>query len=53
MILLGGGAPEYLRNHVKLLEIVRDFDRRQKWIFAICHGAQVLAAAGLTHAKNA
>jgi protease I len=52
VLLLGGRAPEYLRNNVKLLEIVQDFDRRQKWIFAICHGVQVLAAAGLTRGKR-
>lgn len=52
VLLLGGRAPEYLRNHPKLLDIVRDFDRQQKWIFAICHGVQVLAAAGLTRGKR-
>ena len=45
--VLGGRAPEYLRNNTKLLEIAREFDRQGKWIFAICHGVQVLAAAGL------
>ncbi|MGG7665522.1 DJ-1/PfpI family protein [Dyadobacter sp. BHUBP1] len=50
ILLLGGRAPEYLRNHIKLLEIVREFDRQGKWIFAICHGIQILVTAGL--AKN-
>jgi len=52
VLLLGGRAPEYLRNNSKLLDIVRDFDRRQKWIFAICHGVQILAAAGITRGKR-
>src|SRR6516165_4747941 len=51
VLVLGGSAPEYLRNNAKLIEIVREFDRQGKWIFAICHGAQVLAAAGLTRGK--
>jgi protease I len=52
LLLLGGRAPEYLRNNVRVIEIVREFDRREKWIFAICHGMQVLAAAGLARGKQ-
>lgn len=51
IVLLGGRAPEYLRNNAKLLAIVKDFDSAGKWIFAICHGVQILAAAGLTAGK--
>jgi protease I len=51
ILLLGGRAPEYLRNDRRLLELVREFDAHQKWIFAICHGVQVLAAAGLVKHK--
>ena len=51
ILVLGGRAPEYLRNDRRLLELVREFDAHQKWIFAICHGIQVLAAAGLTKNK--
>src|SRR5260370_923732 len=53
VLLLGGRAPEYLRNHDPLLEILRGFDRAGKWIFAICHGVQVLAAARLATGKHA
>lgn len=52
ILILGGRAPEYLRNDKRLLHIVREFDAQQKWIFAICHGIQVLAAAGLTKGKR-
>ena len=52
VLVLGGRAPEYLRNNVKLIEIMREFDRQEKWIFAICHGVQVLAAAGLVRGKR-
>src|SRR5260370_39611581 len=47
VLLLGGRAPEYLRNHDPLLEILRGFDRATKWIFAICHAVQDLPPAGL------
>lgn len=52
VLLLGGRAPEYLRNNTRLREIVCEFDRREKWIFSICHGVQVLAAAGLTQGRQ-
>ena len=52
ILILGGRAPEYLRNDSRLLDLVREFDAHQKWIFAICHGIQVLTAAGLTKGKR-
>ncbi len=52
VLLLGGRAPEYLRNDKRLLALIQAFDKSGKWIFAICHGIQVLAAAGLTHGKR-
>jgi len=52
VLVLGGRAPEYLRNNAKVIEIVREFDRQGKWVFAICRGVQVLAAAGLMRGKR-
>lgn len=52
LLLLGGRAPEYLRNNARVIEIVREFDSRGKWLFAICHGVQILAAAGLARDKR-
>ena len=52
VLVLGGRAPEYLRHDPRVLEIVRAFDRSEKWVFAICHGVQVLAAAGLVGGKR-
>ena len=52
VLVLGGRAPEYLRNNERVREIVREFDRLDKWVFAICHGVQVLAAAGLARGKQ-
>lgn len=47
LLIPGGRAPEYIRLNSKVLEIVRYFDAEKKPIAAICHGAQVLAAAGV------
>lgn len=52
VLVLGGRAPEYLRHDARVLEIVSAFDRAQKWIFGICHGVQILAAAGLVVGKR-
>lgn len=52
MLILGGRAPEYLRNNAALLALTKEFDAAGKWIFAICHGVQVLAAAGLVAGKR-
>ena len=52
ILVLGGRAPEYLRHDRRVLDIVREFDRRGKWVFAICHGVQILAAAGLVHGRR-
>jgi protease I len=52
VLVLGGRAPEYLRNDAKLLDIMRRFHAAGKWVFSICHGIQVLAAAGLVNGRN-
>ena len=35
-----------------MLEILREFDRADKWMFAICHGLQLLASAGLLQGRT-
>jgi protease I len=52
LLLLGGRAPEYLRHNAKLLALTREFARMDKWLFSLCHGIQILAAAGLVSGKN-
>jgi protease I len=52
LVIPGGRAPEYLRLNPRVLEIVRHFASAKKPIAAICHGAQVLAAAGVLQGKN-
>jgi protease I len=52
LVIPGGRAPEYIRLNPQVLEIVRHFANAQKPIAAVCHGAQVLAAAGVLPGKN-
>lgn len=52
LVLPGGRAPEYLRLNERLLQIVREFDIAQKPIAAICHGPQILAAAGILKGRH-
>src|SRR5215471_2680957 len=51
LVIPGGRAPEYLRLDDRVLEIVRHFADNNKPIAAICHGAQLLAAAGVLEGK--
>jgi protease I len=52
VVLPGGRAPEYLRLNPRVLEILRHFDAAGKPIAAICHAAQLLAAAGVLKGKS-
>jgi len=52
LVLPGGRAPEYLRLNPKVLEMVRHFHDQDKPIAAICHGLQILAAAGTLKGKT-
>ncbi|ACO33453.1 MULTISPECIES: DJ-1/PfpI family protein [Acidobacterium] len=45
LVLPGGRAPEYLRLNERVLAMVRHFAEAKKPIAAICHAAQLLAAA--------
>ncbi len=52
LLIPGGRAPEYLRLNERVLEIVREFDAAKKPIAAICHGAQILSAAGIIDGRR-
>ncbi|PKM05007.1 MAG: protease [Gammaproteobacteria bacterium HGW-Gammaproteobacteria-6] len=52
LVIPGGRAPEYLRLNQRVIEIVRQFDQAQKPIAAVCHGAQLLAAAGVLNGRE-
>lgn len=52
LVIPGGRAPEYLRLNDRVLDIVRHFDRENKPIAAVCHGAQILSAAGILDGRS-
>ncbi len=52
LLIIGGRAPEYLRHNQHLIEVVREMDRAEKWLFSICHGIQVMLAAGVVKGKR-
>jgi protease I len=52
LVIPGGRAPEYLRLNDRVLDIVRHFDRENKPIAAVCHGAQILSAAGILEGRS-
>jgi protease I len=52
LVIPGGRAPEYLRLDQDVLKIVRHFADAGKPIAAICHGPQILAAAGVLKGKK-
>lgn len=52
LVIPGGRAPEYLRLNEKVLAAVQHFAKADKPIAAICHGAQLLAAANVIEGKT-
>lgn len=52
LLIPGGRAPEYLRLNDTILEWIRMFDKSDKPIAAVCHGAQLLAAAGILKGRE-
>src|SRR5258707_14840595 len=51
LVIPGGRAPEYLRLNPAVLAMVQQFAAAKKPIAAICHGAQILATAGVLQGK--
>ena len=51
LVIPGGRSPEYLRLDEKVLEVVRHFADAGRPIASICHGQQLLAAAGALEGK--
>ena len=52
LVLPGGRAPEYLRLDAQVLTLVRHFAEQNKPIAAICHGLQILSAAGVLRGRT-
>lgn len=52
LVIPGGRAPEYLRLNADVIKAVQHFAKTNKPIAAICHGAQLLAAADVLQGKR-
>ena len=52
LLIPGGRAPEYLRLYEAVIKLVQDFDVANKPIAAVCHGPQLLAAAGVLQGRT-
>ena len=52
LMIAGGRAPEHLRLDNRLIEVVRSFAAERKPIAAICHAAQILAAADVIRGRR-
>ena len=52
LVIPGGRAPEYLRLNAKVIELVKHFASAGKPIAAVCHGAQLLAAADVIRGRR-
>ena len=52
LVIPGGRAPEYLRLNADVIKIVQHFFKSNKPVAAICHGAQLLAAAGVLNDRT-
>lgn len=47
-----GRAPEYLRLNEAVLDVVRHFFKENKPVAAVCHGVQILTAAGVVRGRT-
>jgi protease I len=52
LVIPGGRAPEYLRLDPQVIEAVQHFFQAAKPVAALCHGAQLLAAAGVLEGRT-
>ena len=47
LFITGGRAPEYIRLNPRVIAIVQEFFAANKPVASICHGPQILTAAGV------
>jgi protease I len=52
LVIPGGRSPEYLQLDERVLAVVRHFAEARKPIAAVCHGPQILAAAGVVRGRR-
>jgi protease I len=53
LILPGGWAPDKLRRHVVVKDLVREMDSKEKTIGIICHGGLIPISAGIMKGRRA
>ncbi len=53
LFVSGGRAPEYLRYDQDLLEVTRHFFDTNKPVASVCHGIEIVAAAGCIAGRKA
>jgi protease I len=53
MVISGGRAPEYLRYDADLLKLTRVFFERNLPVASVCHGIEIVAAAGVLAGRTA
>ena len=52
IIVPGGWAPDYMRRYPKMVEFVKNADKNNKIIAAICHAGSLLVSAGVLKGKT-
>jgi len=52
LFISGGRAPEYLRYDTDLLDITRHFFEADKPVASVCHGIEILTAAGVVKGRT-
>jgi protease I len=52
VIIPGGHAPDKMRLHQSMVELVRKADEQGKVVAAICHGPQLLISAGIVRGRR-
>lgn len=52
VVIPGGRAPEYIRNHSDFRRIIRHFCEQEKPVAQICHAALALIAAGVLKGRR-
>ena len=52
LVIPGGRGPEYLRTYPAVVALVKHFFETNKPVAAVCHGAQLLAGAGVLKGRT-
>ena len=53
VVIPGGYAPDHMRRHAAMVDLVRDAGRAGRTVAAICHAGWMLASAGLLQGRRA